>query len=216
MNYANGLSSRPNHNQRREDNDKMTALPKALFARVISDVTFDKQIHKQQKEHLKGIEEWKNKYHLKEHEWRTIAKLYHDTPTAGHQGAFKTIGMAKRNYWWPTMWEYLKKYMQGSNICQQNKSNTHPNKPSMQSIAPETNVQPFQTNAMNFIAKLPLSRGYNVCSDTSPSQFIALGINVQNPQIVIINFDKSGNYIEATVLLPYEAIIKVPEVAAFK
>src|SRR6266850_2210287 len=179
------------------------------------------------------MEEWKNKYHLKyskgnwwrdtalvvtggKHVWRTIAKLYHNTPTAGHQGAFKTIGMAKRNYWWPTMWEYLKKYMQGGGICQQDKSDTHPNKPPLQSIVLETNVQPFQTIATNFIAKLPLSRGYNVCSDTSLSQFIALGINVQNPQIVIINFGKSGNYIEATVLLPYEATIKVPEIAAFK
>ena len=152
----------------------------------------------------------------RKHVWRTIAKLYHDTPTTGHQGVFKTIGMAKGSYWWPTMWEYLKKYMQGSGICQQDKSNTHPNKPPLQSIALETNVQPFQTIATDFIVKLPLSRGYNVCSDASFSQFIALGINVQDPQIVIIDFGKSGNYIEATVLLPYGAIIKVPEIAAFK
>src|SRR6267142_3235157 len=67
---------------------------------------------------------------------------------------------------------------------------------------------------MDSIVKLPLSRGYNVCSDTSLSQFITLGINMQDPQIVIV--DKSSNYIKATVLLPYEAIIKVPEIAAFK
>src|SRR6267142_782336 len=46
---------------------------------------------------------------------------------------------------------------------------------------------------------------------TSPSQFIALGTNVQDPQIDIMHDD----YIETTVLLPYEAIIKVPETAAF-
>src|SRR6267142_4906783 len=69
-------------------------------------------------------------------------------------------------------------------------------------------------SSMDSIVKLPLSRGYNVCSDTSLSQFITLGINMQDPQIVIV--DKSSNYIEATVLLPYEAIIKVPEIAAFK
>src|SRR6266850_1154472 len=232
-NHADGLSRRPDYDQRGEDNDEITALLKALFARVISDVAFNEQIHKQQKEHSERIEEWKNKYHPKysegnwwkdmalvvtgrKHVWRTIAKLYHDTPTTGHQGVFKTIGMAKGSYWWPTMWEYLKKYMQGSGICQQDKSNTHPNKPPLQSIVPETNVQPFQTIAMDFIVKLPLSRGYNVCSDTSLSQFIALGINVQDPQIVIIDFGKSGNYIEATVLLPYGAIIKVPEIATFK
>src|SRR6267142_2746112 len=67
---------------------------------------------------------------------------------------------------------------------------------------------------MDSIVKLPLSRGYNVCSDTSLSQFITQGINMQDHQIVIV--DKSSNYIKATVLLPYEAIIKVPEIAAFK
>ena len=93
--------------------------------------------------------------------WRTIAELYHGTPTAGHQGVFKTIGMVTRDYWWPTMWEYMKKYVQGCTICQQNKSNTHPNKPPLQPIAPEPNAQPFQTIAMDFIVKVPLSDGYN-------------------------------------------------------
>jgi len=76
--------------------------------------------------------------------------------------------------------------------------------------------QSDKQSSKDSIVKLPLSKGYNICSDASLSQFIALGINVQDPQIVIVNFDKSSNYIEATVLLPYEAIIKVPEVAAFK
>jgi hypothetical protein len=59
------------------------------------------------------------------------------------------------------MWEYLKKYVQGCAICQQNKSNMHPNKPPLQPIVSEPNVQPFQTIAMDFIVKLPLSGGYD-------------------------------------------------------
>jgi hypothetical protein len=76
-------------------------LPNELFARVISDMAFDEQIHRQQKEHSKKIEGWKDKYNLKyldeswwqgtalmvtggEHMWRTIAKLYHDSSTARH------------------------------------------------------------------------------------------------------------------------------------
>jgi len=126
-NHADGLFRRPDHDQG-EDNDAVTALPDKLFARVISDVAFNEQIRRQQKEHLEKIEEWKDKYNLKhsdgnwwkgtalvvtggEHMWKTIAELYHDSPTAGHQGTFKTIGMAKRDYWWPMMWEYLKKYI---------------------------------------------------------------------------------------------------------
>jgi Integrase zinc binding domain/RNase H-like domain found in reverse transcriptase len=133
-NHADGLSRRPDHDQGGEDNNAVTALPDELFARVISDVAFDEQIRRQQKEHLEKIEGWKDKYNLKhldgnwwkgtalvvtggEHMWKTIAELYHDSPTAGHQGIFKTIGMTKRDYWWPTMWEYLKKYIQGCGTC---------------------------------------------------------------------------------------------------
>jgi len=64
-------------------------------------------------------------------------------------------------------------------------------------------------SSMDFIVKLPLSRGYNICSDTSLSQLIAPRTNMQDLQIGIINDD----YIETTVLLPYEAIIKAPEIA---
>ena len=76
-------------------------LPDTLFARVISDITFDEQICRQQKEHAEKMEEWKSKYNLRytngnwwkhmalvitggEHMWRTIAELYHGTPTARH------------------------------------------------------------------------------------------------------------------------------------
>ena len=123
--------------------------------------------------------------------WRTIAELYHGTPTAGHQGVFKTIGMVKRDYWWLTMWEYMKKYMQGCTICQQNKSNTHPNKPPLQPIALEPNAHPFQTIAMDFIVKLPLSDGYNSI-------------------LTITDHDCT----KAVILLPGKETIDVPGVAA--
>jgi hypothetical protein len=100
-NDADGLFRRPDYDQGGEDNDAVTTLPNELFARVISDMAFNEQIHRQQKEHLEKIEEWRDKYNLKhldenwwkgttlvvtgrEHMWRTIAELYHDSPTAGH------------------------------------------------------------------------------------------------------------------------------------
>jgi RNase H-like domain found in reverse transcriptase/Integrase zinc binding domain/Reverse transcriptase (RNA-dependent DNA polymerase) len=175
-NHANGLPRGPDYDQGGEDNDVVTALPNELFARVISNMAFDEQIHRQQKEHLEKIKEWKDKHSLKhldrswwkgttlvvtggEHMWRTIAEPHHDSPTARHQGTFKTIGMMKRDYWWSTMQEYLKKYIQGCGTCQQSKSNTHPNKPPLQPIALEINAEPFQTIAMDFIIKLPTSNG---------------------------------------------------------
>ena len=117
-NHADGLSRRPDYDQGGEDNDAVTTLPDTLFVRMISDVAFDEQICRQQKEHTEKIEEWKSKYKLRytngnwwkhtalvvtggEHMWRTITELYHGTPTAGHQGIFKTTGMAKRDYGGP-------------------------------------------------------------------------------------------------------------------
>src|SRR6267142_1979589 len=71
-------------------------------------------------------------------------------------------------------------------------------------------------SSMDSIVKLPLSKGCNIYSNTSLSQFIEPEINEQSSPIVISDFDKDNNYVEATVLLPYEAIIKEPEVAVFK
>jgi len=45
------------------------------------------------------------------------------------------------------------------------------------SYCPQSDKQ----SSMDFTVKLPPSKGYNVYSDTSLSQFIALGINMQNP-----------------------------------
>ena len=89
--------------------------------------------------------------------WRTIIKKYHGSPTARHQGIFKTLGMMKKDYWWPTMYEYAKNYIQGCAICQQNKSITHPNKPPLQPIKPEPGAHLFQTITIDFIVKLPTS-----------------------------------------------------------
>ena len=63
-NHADGLSRQPDYDQG-EDNDVVTALPDTLFARVISDIAFNEQVHRQQKEHTEKIEEWKSKYNLR-------------------------------------------------------------------------------------------------------------------------------------------------------
>lgn len=56
---------------------------------------------------------------------------------------------------------------------------------------PETNLQPFQTNAMDFIIKLPPSRGHDSI-------------------LTVIDH----NCIKAVILLPCKEIIDAPEVTA--
>jgi hypothetical protein len=67
----------------------------------------------------------------------------------------------------------------------------HPNKPPLQPIALEPNVQPFQTIVMDFIVKLPLSDGYDSI-------------------LTIIDHD----YTKAVILLLCKKTIDVPGVAA--
>jgi hypothetical protein len=45
--------------------------------------------------------------------------------------------------------------------CQENKTNTHLNKPPLQPISPSPYAQPFSTIAVNFVVKLLLSKGYD-------------------------------------------------------
>jgi hypothetical protein len=59
------------------------------------------------------------------------------------------------------MKEWVKEYIKGCRVCQQNKTNTHPANPLLHSITPEANATPFSTIMMDWITKLPPSFGYN-------------------------------------------------------
>ena len=67
----------------------------------------------------------------------------------------------------------------------------HPNNSPLQLIVPEPNAQPFQTIAMDFIVKLPLSDGYDSI-------------------LTIIDH----NFTKAVILLPCKETIDVPGVTA--
>ena len=87
---------------------------------------------------------------------RGVIHFYHDTPSAGHPGIANTFQLMKRDYWWPNMKQDVEQYVKGCAACQANKINTHPLKPAMFPITPESGL-PFQTVAMDFITKLPKS-----------------------------------------------------------
>ena len=88
-----------------------------------------------------------------------VTTLFHDSPTAGHPGIAKTTTMIGEHYWWPGMKDFVTQYIKGCATCQMNKVNTHPNTPPIFPITPGPQPLPFQTIAMDFITKLPLSDG---------------------------------------------------------
>jgi hypothetical protein len=91
---------------------------------------------------------------------RGVINFYHDSPPAGHPGISNTFELAKRDFWWPNMKQDVEQYVKGCAVCQANKVNTRLLKPSLIPITPEHTL-PFQTIAMDFITKLPISEGYN-------------------------------------------------------
>jgi hypothetical protein len=92
---------------------------------------------------------------------RGVIHYFHDTPSAGHPGITNTYELAKRDTWWPNMKQDVDQYVKGCTICQANKANTRPLKPTIFLITPEHSL-PFQMIAMDFITKLPKSGKYDI------------------------------------------------------
>ena len=59
------------------------------------------------------------------------------------------------------MKQWVTEYIKGCATCQANKPNTHPNRPAIFPIIPKENALPFQTIAVDWITKLPISEGYD-------------------------------------------------------
>ena len=59
------------------------------------------------------------------------------------------------------MHNFVTQYIKGCATCQMNKVNTHPTKPVLYPITSTPDAWPFETIALDFIVKLPLSNGYD-------------------------------------------------------
>ena len=67
--------------------------------------------------------------------------------------------MLKRDYWWPTIHKDVEDYIKGCATCQATKTITHRNVPPIVPIGPGEDTTPFATITVDFITKLPDSRG---------------------------------------------------------
>jgi len=93
---------------------------------------------------------------------RTILKEFHNHETASHPGAATTYFHVSRDYWWPGMTNYVKGYVKGCNICQQNKINRQPWKGPLKPIPGPMDPRPFAQISMDLLTDLPPSEdGYN-------------------------------------------------------
>ena len=183
------LSRRPDFIPKEDtDNKGVTLLPQTLFTRLV-DIELNQKIAKSTKgdpqvlNALHALEgetpapfrsrlfDWKYDAEIltyrgwvflldKDNIRRDVVKLHHDHQTAGHPGYLKTRQLVAEGYWWPGMAQFIKKYVEGCSICQQNKTNTHPTIPPITPI-PSNETLPFKQISYDLITGLPESNGFD-------------------------------------------------------
>jgi hypothetical protein len=169
---ADALSRRPDYDQGHEDNQNIVVLPEQVFAQameVLPDNTNQEE---------STLKPWIDPHQLKQHQgvWykdgrqvvtgdieakRHIIQSHHDSPVYGHPGISKTIQLTERLYWWPRMRVDITEYVKGCADCQRHKVNTRPTKAPLHPIYPKAETTPFETVALDFIVKLPISQGFD-------------------------------------------------------
>jgi hypothetical protein len=168
---ADTLSRLPNYNQGEDDNEDVTMLPEHLFVRL--SLTEDKE-----RQNEETLCPWVNPHNLREIDgvwWkegrrvvtgdlayrRQVVHDHHDLPAYGHPGISRTTALTEHHYWWPRMRQEICDYVGGCADCQRNKVNTQARKALLAPIFPKPEAMLFETVAMDFIVKLPLSNGFN-------------------------------------------------------
>ena len=177
---ADALSRRSNSDEAKEDNNNVVVLPNEVFANTIytSLNEIDILCQKEQIIHQEDIKPWIDHHNLQQHDqlwWKDdalivvgnnnlkwgVIQTFHDPPSMGHPGITNTYTLTRRDYWWPQMKKDVEEYVKGCALCQANKINTHHQKPHLVPITTNTEAEPFEVIAMDFIVKLPNSQGYD-------------------------------------------------------
>jgi hypothetical protein len=89
---------------------------------------------------------------------RKILERHHDAPWAGHPGREKTLDLVSRNYWWPSMTQFIHQYVDECLECQRNK--ILPRKPQHLMGRHEIPDQPWECISVDFITDLPESQNH--------------------------------------------------------
>jgi hypothetical protein len=117
----------------------------------------------------KGIEDWNTEGNLILYKGRIlvpnneelkakIVKEHHDSIVAGHPGRHKTLELISRNYWWPSMAQFINRYIEACDNCMRSKPKI---RESYKQLKPnETPERRWGTISMDFIMPLPKSEGF--------------------------------------------------------
>ena len=103
---------------------------------------------------------FKHRLYIPEPAHHDLVKSLHTSPTGGHEGFFRTLHRMQKDYWWPGMSTFLRKFISGCANCQVAKVNTHPTMPGLSPLAVKHSL-PFSSISVDLITGLPNSHGYD-------------------------------------------------------
>jgi len=122
-----------------------------------------------------------------------IVQMHHDLPSAGHPGRWKTYELVSRNYWWPGMTTFVKKYVTGYDLCQRMKN--CPQQPFGPLVPNKVPNRSWEIISTDLITQLPESNGYNaicVIVDrlTKKAHFIPINNRFSSKDMAQLLYDK--------------------------
>ena len=103
---------------------------------------------------------FKNRLYILATTHHDLVSSIHSSPTAGHGGFFCTYTLLSRDYWWPCMSSFIRRFVAGCALCQQMKVNTHPTVPPLSPL-PSTCSRPFQQLSVDLVTGLPPSASFD-------------------------------------------------------
>ena len=176
----NMLSRPPGVDQGKQDNTDIVLLPPSLFiaTAAVQDDMLRAKVKEAQQKQTAEMELWcdtQGVHKLPEgytKEWRLampsglvlrqeLMVQFHNSPTAGHPGRDNTLALVSQHYWWPGMTIWIKRYIAGCALCQQNKICTAKKKTLLYHIPGDPSMQPFNVIALDLITQLPKANGYD-------------------------------------------------------
>ena len=88
-----------------------------------------------------------------------ILKMFHDSPVSGHLGSAKTLELISRQFYWPGIRRFVKRYIFNCSICKRAKTSRQ--EPSGHLLPLQIPERPWSSISMDFITGLPVSNGHN-------------------------------------------------------
>ena len=92
-----------------------------------------------------------------------LCRLHHDSPHAGHLGIGNTYELLHRNYYWPNMQGFVKKYVRHCDTCKRSKGSRFKKQGVLQPLAVPD--QRWQDISIDFVTGIPTVKGANaICN----------------------------------------------------